>query len=56
MTRHFDFEKLKVVILASPGLLAKTLYDRLIQECLNLQNSGKESKVYSSILKTRASF
>lgn len=56
MTRHFDFEKLKVVILASPGFLAKTLYDRLIQECLNLQNSGKESKVYSSILKNKSKF
>ena len=28
----------------------------MIQECLNLQNSGKESKVYSSILKNKSKF
>ncbi|RCK59012.1 Protein dom34 [Candida viswanathii] len=56
MTRHFDFDRLKVIKLASPGFLAKTLYDRLMQECLNLQNSGKESKVYSSILQNKNKF
>ncbi|CAK9436306.1 uncharacterized protein LODBEIA_P08640 [Lodderomyces beijingensis] len=51
--RHFDFDKLKVVILASPGFLARTLYDRLIQECTNLQNStgsSKETKKFQSVI------
>lgn len=56
MARHFDMDRLKAVILASPGFLAKTLYDRLIQECLNLQNSGKENKVFASILEHKNKF
>ena len=49
--RHFDFIKLKVIILASPGFLAKTLYERLIQECITMQNaSTKESKICQLIL------
>ncbi|EDK42048.1 conserved hypothetical protein [Lodderomyces elongisporus NRRL YB-4239] len=53
--RHFDFEKLKVIILASPGFLAKTLYDRLIQECTNLQSTGntKDAKKFNSILSNK---
>ncbi|WLF76518.1 Translation factor pelota [Lodderomyces elongisporus] len=54
--RHFDFEKLKVIILASPGFLAKTLYDRLIQECTNLQSTGntKDAKKFNSILSNKS--
>ncbi|KAI3404841.2 DOM34 [Candida oxycetoniae] len=50
--RHFDFEKLKVIILASPGFLANSLYERLIQECTNLQSSGntKDAKRFNIIL------
>lgn len=49
--RHFDFNRLKVIILASPGFLAKTLYERLIQECIAMQNSStKESKICQLIL------
>ncbi|KAI5966849.1 DOM34 [Candida pseudojiufengensis] len=52
--RHFDFNKLKVVILASPGFLAKTLYEKLIQECIAMQNSStKESKIFQSILNNK---
>ncbi|CAI5755590.1 unnamed protein product [Candida verbasci] len=56
MLRHFDINKLKVIILASPGFLAKTLYERLIQECINLQNSGKENKQFQDIIKNKAKF
>ncbi|CCG20650.1 hypothetical protein CORT_0A02590 [Candida orthopsilosis Co 90-125] len=53
--RHFDFNRLKVIILASPGFLAKTLYERLIQECVNMQNSStKESRICQSILDNKS--
>ncbi|RLV90111.1 Protein dom34 [Spathaspora sp. JA1] len=56
MTRHFDMNRLKVVVLASPGFLAKTLYERLIQQCLHLQNSGKENKQFQEILNNKHKF
>lgn len=31
MKRHFDFEKLKVIILCSPGFYAKTLFQKVMQ-------------------------
>lgn len=53
--RHFDFNRLKVIILASPGFLAKTLYERLIQECVNMQNSStKESRICQLILDNKS--
>lgn len=36
--RNFDFEKLKMVILCSPGFYAKTLYDKVIQYAQEEQN------------------
>ncbi|EGW34355.1 uncharacterized protein SPAPADRAFT_59775 [Spathaspora passalidarum NRRL Y-27907] len=56
MVRHFDMNRLKVVVLASPGFLAKTLYDRLIQQCLDLRNSGKENKQFQEILDNKGKF
>ncbi|CAR30871.1 hypothetical protein ZYGR_0P01730 [Zygosaccharomyces rouxii] len=36
--RNFDFEKLKMIILCSPGFYAKTLYDKIIQYAQEEQN------------------
>ncbi|CDH11632.1 probable protein DOM34 [Zygosaccharomyces bailii ISA1307] len=38
MKRNFDFDKLKVIILCSPGFYAKTLYDKIIQYAQEEQN------------------
>ncbi|KAK6199195.1 uncharacterized protein RJT21DRAFT_44800 [Scheffersomyces amazonensis] len=55
MIRHFDFDKLKVILLASPGFLAKSLFDKIMLDCQTSQNSG-ENKVYNSILKNKSKF
>lgn len=36
--RNFDFEKLKMIILCSPGFYAKTLFDKIIQYAQEEQN------------------
>ncbi|SCU98918.1 LADA_0H16160g1_1 [Lachancea dasiensis] len=38
MKRHFDFGKLKVIILCSPGFYAKSLYEKVIQYAQEEQN------------------
>ncbi|SCV04933.1 LANO_0G14620g1_1 [Lachancea nothofagi CBS 11611] len=38
MKRHFDFTKLKVIILCSPGFYAKTLYDKILHYAQEEQN------------------
>lgn len=59
MLRHFDFNALKVILLASPGFVAKSLYDKIMQECTaaqNSQSSNKDSKIYNDILKNKSKF
>lgn len=57
MIRHFDFDKLKVILLASPGFLAKSLYDKLMRESTNLlTSSAAGDKVYVSIVKNKSKF
>ncbi|KAK6456552.1 uncharacterized protein RJT20DRAFT_45547 [Scheffersomyces xylosifermentans] len=59
MLRHFDFNSLKVILLASPGFVAKSLYDKIMQDCTASQNSGnssKDNKVYNDILKNKSKF
>ncbi|SCU97974.1 LAFA_0G14576g1_1 [Lachancea sp. 'fantastica'] len=38
MKRHFEFEKLKVIILCSPGFYAKNLFDKIMQYAQEEQN------------------
>ena len=38
MTKNYDFSKLKMIILCSPGFYAKTLYDKIIQYATQEQN------------------
>ncbi|SCU90853.1 LAME_0E10264g1_1 [Lachancea meyersii CBS 8951] len=38
MKRHFEFEKLKVIILCSPGFYAKTLFGKIMQYAQEEQN------------------
>ncbi|ODV79422.1 uncharacterized protein CANTADRAFT_51682 [Suhomyces tanzawaensis NRRL Y-17324] len=54
MVRNFDFNKLKVIIIASPGFVGKTLYEKILQECSN--SNHESSKVYNDILKNKHKF
>ena len=38
MTKNYDFSKLKMIILCSPGFYAKTLYEKIIQYATQEQN------------------
>lgn len=38
--RNFDFDKLKIIILCSPGFYAKTLFDKIIQFAQEEQNKN----------------
>lgn len=48
-----------MILLASPGFVAKSLYDKIMQECTaaqNSQSSNKDSKIYNDILKNKSKF
>lgn len=55
MIRHFNFNRLRVVLLASPGFLAQSLYDKLILICQEGQHNSKDSK-FSDVLKNKSKF
>ncbi|KAK6462434.1 hypothetical protein DFJ63DRAFT_154367 [Scheffersomyces coipomensis] len=55
MMRHFDFDNLKVILLASPGFLAKSLYDKVLMDSQSGQNSN-DNKQFNSILQNKAKF
>ncbi|AET37524.1 uncharacterized protein Ecym_1285 [Eremothecium cymbalariae DBVPG len=40
MLRHFDLEKLKVVLICSPGFYAKSLYEKVLQYAQEEQNKS----------------
>lgn len=57
MIRNFDFERLKVVLLASPGFVARSLLDYIIDECKKeVSNTTGGNTVYHVILKNQAKF
>ena len=56
MIRNFDFSRLKVILIAGPGFVAKSLYDKIMQDCTTAQNTGGNNKAYSEILKNKSKF
>lgn len=57
MIRNFDFERLRVILLASPGFIARSLMDYIIDYCTKeASNSSGNSSVYHTILKNKSKF
>lgn len=53
--RNFDLQKLKVILLASPGFTAQLLFDKIINLAKGGQHNSKDS-IYSIILKNKSKF
>lgn len=56
LLRHFDFDRLKVVMLALPGFIARSLYDKLFTTAAAGASlaSGSEKKTYDAVLKNKS--
>ncbi|CAN3374619.1 hypothetical protein DIURU_000017 [Diutina rugosa] len=55
MLRHFDFDRLKVIMFVSPGFVAKSLYDKLFTSAqAGVSSGGPEKKMFESVLKNKS--
>lgn len=55
MLRHFDFNRLKVILLVSPGFVAKSLYEKVLSMAREGQSTSKDRK-FSDVLKNKSKF
>lgn len=50
---HFNFDKLKVILFASPGFYAESLHEKLLEICNSKSLTSFDDEVYQNVLKNK---